>query len=400
VAFFNPYRPSYTEDPYPALARLRAEDPVFYWRDYDGWVLTRHADCSAVLRDHEAFSSDPGKARGGVGRYVARARDASPLAGAPLIGAVDAPVHTRLRAIVSRAFTPRVVEDERAFIRETATALLAQGQDPLDFAATVAPVLPVTVVSDLLGLTPEERNPIRLWAQAIMRAHSDPDTPPEARRLAAEAMQHLMRFLAEYRDTHGEGDSRLISILLEAEASGDRLSHPELLAFAVFLYTAGSGPTAMMLSNAVAQLVSHPDALEAVRADRTLLRAALEESLRWDSATHVLMRYALVDTEIGGRRIRAGDTAYVMVAAAHRDPEVFDDPDRFDVTREIPAGQLLSYGAGPHFCLGAPLAYVQGEETLDELLDEFPRLALAPGGLKMGGTFLLRGPERLLLTGR
>lgn len=400
VAFFNPYRPSYGEDPYPALARLRAEDPVFYWRDYDGWVITRHADCSTVLRDHETFSSDPGKATGGVGRHVARARDASPLAGAPLIGAVDAPVHTRLRAIVSRAFTPRVVEGERTFIRETVSELLRDGREPLDFARAVATALPVTVISDLLGLTPEERNPVRMWAQAIMRAHSDPDTPPDARRAAAEAMRQMGRFLAEYRDSHAEDDSKLISILLEAEASGERLSQPELLAFAVFLYTAGSGPTAMMLSNAVAHLATHPDAREAVQADRSLRRGALEESLRWDSATHVLLRYALVDTEIGGRRIRAGDTVYAMVAAAHRDPEVFEDPDRFDITREIPAGQLLSFGAGPHFCLGAPLAYLQGEEVLDELLDRYPNLALAADGLKMGGTFLLRGPERLQIVGR
>jgi cytochrome P450 len=399
VAFFNPYRPSYGEDPYPALARLRAEDPVFYWREYDGWVITRHADCSAVLRDHETFSSDPGKATGGVGRHVARARDASPLAGAPLIGAVDAPVHTRLRAIVSRAFTPRVVEGERGFIRATASELL-QGPGTLDFARAVAYVLPVTVISDLLGLTPEEQNPVRTWAQAIMRAHSDPDAPPDARRAAAEAMRLMGRFLADYRDSHGSDDSKLISILLEAEASGERLSQEELLAFAVFLYTAGSGPTAMMLSNAVAHLATHPEALAAVRADRSLRRGVLEESLRWDSATHVLLRYALVDTEIGGRRIRAGETVYVMVAAAHRDPEVFADPDRFEITRDIPAGQLLSYGAGPHFCLGAPLAYIQGEEVLDVLLDAYSDLSLAPNGLKMGGTFLLRGPERLLITGR
>lgn len=400
MAFFNPYRPSYGEDPYPALARLRAEDPVFFWREYDGWVVTRHADCSRVLRDHATYSSDPGNATGGVGRHVARARDASPLAGAPLIGAVDAPVHTRLRAIVSRAFTPRVVEGERDFIRQTVSDLLHAGQEPLDFARVVAPILPVTVISDLLGLASEERAPVRAWAQAIMRAHSDPDTPPDARRAAAEAMRQMGRFLTEYRQTHAEDDSKLISILLEAEASGERLSQEELLAFAVFLYTAGSGPTAMMLSNAVAHLARHPDAMEAVRADRSLRRAVLEESLRWDSATHVLLRYALVDTEIGGRRIRAGETVYVMVAAAHRDPEVFPDPDRFDFSREIPAGQLLSFGAGPHFCLGAPLAYLQGEEMLDALLDAYPNLALAPNGLRMGGTFLLRGPERLLIAGR
>jgi len=401
VAFFNPFRPSYIDDPYPSLTRLREEAPIFRWAEQDGWVLTRHADCNRVLRDDELFSSDPGKARGGIGHYVERGRAASPLAGAPLIGAVDPPVHTRLRGIVNRAFTPRVVEAERGFIREMAASVLGNAGETFDFARELASTLPPMVISDLLGLTPEERQPVLRWAQALMRAHSDPDTPPPARREADVAKREMTAFLEAYRATHGErGESRLIGILIEAEATGERLSPEEMLAFAVFLYTAGSGPTAMMLSNAMYHLLRHPEALEAVRADRSLLRGALEESLRWDSATHVLLRYAKEDTEVAGERVRAGDTMYVMVAAAHRDPEVFADPDRFDITREIPGGQLLSYGAGPHFCLGAPLAYLQGEELLDVLLDRYTSMTLAPGGLKMGGTFLLRGPERLLVTAR
>ncbi|MCK9485389.1 MAG: cytochrome P450 [Dehalococcoidia bacterium] len=401
MAFFNPFRPSYVQDPYPALKRLREEEPVFQWREQDGWVITRHEDCSRVLRDSDAFSSDPSKARGGLGQYVARGRAQSPLAGAPLIGSVDGPVHTRLRAIVNRAFTPRVIEGEREFIKETAAALLDAGGDPLDVARQVTHTLPVTVISDLLGLAPEERNPVRDWANTLMGVHSDPDATPQARRAAALAAERFRAFLAQYRDHHGpEYDSRLFTILVEAESAGDRLSPEELLAFAVFLYTAGSGPTAMMLANVIAHLAQHPEALEAVRADRSLLRPAIEESLRFDSATHVLLRYCVQETQVDGHTIRPGETVYVMVASAHRDPEVFEDPDRFDVTRQIAGGRLLSYGAGPHFCLGAPLAYLQGEELLDALLDRFSSLDIVRGGLQMGGTFLLRGPERLVITGR
>lgn len=310
-------------------------------------------------------------------------------------------MHTRLRAIVNRAFTPRVIEGERDFIRETAAALLDAGDDPLDLVRQVTHTLPVTVISDLLGLAPEERGSVRDWANTLMGVHSNPDATPQMRRAAAEAALRFRTFLAEYRDRHGpEYDSRLFTILVEAESAGDRLSPEELLAFAVFLYTAGSGPTAMMLANAVMHLVQHPEALEAVRADRSLLRAAIEESLRFDSATHVLLRYCVLETQIDGRTIRPGETVYVMVAAAHRDPEVFEGPDRFDVTRQTAGGRLLSYGAGPHFCLGAPLAYLQGEELLGALLDRFPNLGVAGGAVKMGGTFLLRGPDRLLITGR
>ncbi len=401
MAFFNPFRPSYLQDPYSSLRRLREEEPVFYWREQDGWVLTRHEDCSRVLRDSDAFSSDPSKARGGLGQFVARGRALSPLQGAPLIGAVDAPVHTRLRAIVNRAFTPRVIEGERDVIRQTVATLLERGGDPLDAVQVLTQPLPVTVISDLLGLAPDEREPVRQWAQALMSVHSDPDASSQARRAASEAAMRFRTFLAEYRDKHGpEYDSRLFTILVEAESAGDRLSPEELLAFAVFLYTAGSGPTAMMLGNVITHLVQHPDALDAVRADRSLLRAAIEESLRYDSATHVLLRYCVLERQIGGRTVKPGDTVYVVVAAAHRDPEVFPDPDRFDLHRDIAGGSLLSFGAGPHFCLGAPLAYLEGEEMLNALLDRFPRLSLTREGARIGAGLLLRGPERLMITGR
>lgn len=401
MAFFNPGRPTYVKDPYPALHRLRQEEPVFWWRDFEGWVLTRHEDCSRLLRDSDSFSSDPGKASGGLGQHVATARDLSPLAGAPLIGAVDAPVHTRLRAIVNRAFTPRVIEAERDLIRDAARELITQGGDPLDVGARVARPLPVMVISDLLGLKKEERETVLGLAPRIMAVHSDPNATPPARAAAAKAVEEFRAFLVAYRDQHGpEFEGRLISILLEAEAAGDRLSPDELVAFAVFLYTAGSGPTASMIGNAVAHLILHPEAREAVREDRSLLRAFLEESLRWDSATHVLLRYCVQETTIGGRTIRPGDTVYAVIAAAHRDPEVFPDPDRFDISRDIAGGSLLSFGAGPHFCLGAPLAYLQGEEVLNTLLDDWPRIEFARNGFQMGTTFLLRGPDRLVITGR
>ena len=402
MAFFNPFRPSYMQDPYPALARLRADDPVYRSRELDGWVLTRHEDCAYVLREQRLFGSDPTTASGGMRAHVLETRARSPLGAAPTLGSADPPIHPRLRGLIGGAFTPRMVEDERTVAAEVVAALLADvpaGQ-PFEFMSQLAEPLPVIVVGDLLGLDEEERGPVRAWAQALVRVIAGGDLPAEAYREAEAAKVSLLDVLRAYTERHaGDTDRKVISILVEAEAQGDRLSLDELLSFTVFLYTAGSGPTAYMLGNAVSALLAHPAALEAVRADRSLLRAAIEESLRWDSATQVLLRFAREACEVGGRKVAAGDALYVMVGAAHRDPAVFTAPDTFDISRPLTNSQLLAFGAGPHFCLGQPLAFVEGEVALGALLDRFPRLRAVPGGTERGGTFLLRGPQRLLLTG-
>ena len=391
------------EDPYPALARLRSDDPVFRSRELDGWVLTRHADCAYVLREQTLFGNDPTTASGGMSAHVRDARAKSPLGGAPTLGAADPPIHPRLRGLIARAFTPRMVEEERVVAAEIAGTLLDEAPpgQPFEFMSHLAEPLPVIVVSDLLGLDDEERGPVRAWAQALVRVIAGGELPPEAYREGEAAKAALLDFMRSYTERHaGDTTKKVISILVEAEAQGDRLSLDELLLFTVFLYTAGSGPTAYMLGNALSALLAHPEALEAVRADRSLLRPALEESLRWDSATQVLLRFAREDCEVGGRKIARGDTLYVMVGAAHRDPAVFTNPDVFDLRRATTNAQLLAFGAGPHFCLGQPLAFVEGEAALGALLDRYPRLQGVPGGIERGGTFLLRGPRRLVIAGR
>ncbi len=391
------------QDPYPALARLRADDPVFRSRELDGLVLTRHEDCAYVLREQALFGNDPTIAIGGMRGHVQETRARSPLGDTPTLGSSDPPVHPRLRGLIGRAFTPRMVEDERPVAARVVKALLDEAPDgqPFEFMSHLAEPLPVIVVSDLLGLDDDERGPVRAWAQALMRVIAGGDLPPEAYREGEVAKAAMLDFLRAYTERHaGDTSKKVISILLEAEAQGDRLSLNELLSFTVFLYTAGSGPTAYMLGNAIAALLAHPVALDAVRADRPLVRRAIEESLRWDSATQVLLRFAREACEVGGRKIMKGDTVYVMVGAAHRDPAVFPQPDTFDIERPMTNAQLLSFGAGPHFCLGQPLAFVQGEVAINALLDRFPRLQVASGGVERGGTFLLRGLRRLPLTGR
>ncbi|MDA1003642.1 MAG: hypothetical protein O3B31_09910, partial [Chloroflexi bacterium] len=240
IAFFEPNRPSYIADPYPALARLRREAPVFFSRELDAYVLTRYADCLEVLRDHERFASDTARAGGRIGDHVRAQRRGSPLGDRPLFGQSDPPDHPRLRSIINRAFTPSVVAAHRDAIAAEVERLLdaITPGEPFDFATQIAEALPVLVIGDLLGLDDGNRLAVRARASALMRAASDDRITPAQHTEAAAARDWLRAFLAGYaRDEDHTGS--LIAMLQEAEAEGGRLIADELLSFAVFLYSAG-----------------------------------------------------------------------------------------------------------------------------------------------------------------
>lgn len=397
MADYDPFRPSYLDNPYPSLTRLRREDPIHFSRKLEGWVVSRHADARTVLMDIDRFGNDPITATMGLGAHVAATREHSPMGHVPLLGSSDPPVHTRLRSIVSRLFTPRRMEASRPQIRAQIDELLdkASAEGRSDFMSKVAHPLPVHLVGGLLGLTEEDRGPVRLWTSAVMRVIGGGDLPPSAYRQAEQATDKLRVFLDSFAETH-EGESILASIVA-AEADPDRLSSDEAVAFLTFLYQAGGGPTAMMLGNAVLTLLRHPDQWKQLREDPSLARSALIETLRWDSATHVLLRFAREGTTLGKRKIAKGDTMFVLIVAAHRDPELFADPDQFDITREVDTTDVLSFGLGPHFCLGQPLALIQGEELLQAMIERFPEVELPRDGMTRSQELLLRGPARMEL---
>lgn len=396
---FDPFRRSYQEDPYPSLARLRRDEPISRSRHPDGWVLTRHNDCRDTLRDNVRFSNDPTRGDGDLARFVVDSRHRSPIGDTAIVGSSDPPVHTRLRSIVSRLFTTRTVQAARPRIRQHVEQLLdkATASGSFELMSSVARPLPSLIVGDLLGLTEDERAPVRDWTRALMRVIGGGDLPPSAYREAEAATKQLRDFLDHYTDTH-EGEGTILGELIAAEQDEERLSLQETVAFLAFLYQAGSGPTSMMLGNAVLTLLRHREQWELLRDRPNLLRQAVVETLRWDSATHVLLRFVVEQHFLGPRRLEPGDSIFVNVAAAHRDPELFDDPDRFDITRETDTGDILSFGIGPHFCLGQPLALIQADELVCALTDRLPDLAIAHDGLTREQDLLLRGPQRLELT--
>lgn len=393
MAIFQPFRPAYLADPYPYLHRLRAEDPVHRAADLNAWVLTRHADVLRVLTDDGAFSSDPVTSASGIGDAVRRSRAESPMGDAPILGNTDPPDHTRLRAIVNRAFTPRNVAAFEPQATELVEALIGRigPGEPFDLMRTVAEPLAVLSILAFVGVPAQDAERVRAWGLALMAARSAERSDPAAFRAAVQAHAHFSAYLtgAPRRGVMGE--------LLAAAAEGERISLDEMMMLLIHISTAGNGPAAFGLANLLNALAAHPGQYALLREDPTRAAAAIDELLRYDSPVHVVHRFAREPVEIGGKTIRAGDTVMLCIAAANRDPAAFPDPDRLDILRE--PGRILSFGHGIHFCLGAPLARLELTIALRTFAARFATIEVLPPGPERAPDLLLRGPRRLAMRG-
>jgi cytochrome P450 len=394
---FNPFVPSYRNNPYLQLGRLREGDPVHRDEVLQAWVLTRYEDCLRAMRDHETFSSDSRTARGQLAEALEQQRLSTPLGDVYTVLGSDPPRHTRLRSLVNRAFTPRRVAELRPRIEEIARDLLAQAPDEgeWELMAGLAQPLPVIVIAEMLGVPPADRERFKRWSHALAETTNvlpDERIARDATQATTELIDYFNGFIKE-REREPRND--LISALVEAGAEGERLTHEELLAFAILLLVAGNETTTNLIGNGMAALLAHPDALGALRETPEALPAAIEEMLRYDSPVQGLVRFVRSDTVIGGRAIPAGDVVLCMIGAANRDPEQFPEPERLDITRA--ENRHLSFGQGIHYCVGAPLARAEAEIVFRSLFERWPRIEVVEGGLTRGGTFLLRGPEQLVL---
>jgi hypothetical protein len=370
---FDPLAPAFLADPYPVYHALRARDPV-HRHPLGFYALTRYDDVAAFLRE-------PRFGKSGY-RALFEARF-GPGAEGQWLGLSmlfrDPPDHTRLRGLVGQAFTPRVVERLRPRVEAIVEALLDRAAEAgrMETIGDLAYPLPVTVISELLGVASAERDAIKQWSWDLARALDGIALPVGADvldrgRRAAAAMVDAFRALVETRRRRPGPD--LLSGLVAAEQAGDRLTEEELLATCVLLYVAGHETTVNLIGNGLLALLRHPDEWRRLRDEPSLLPGAVEELLRYDGPVQRVGRIAAADVELAGVRIPAGSLVLGFLGAANRDPAHFPEPDRLDVARHEP--RHLAFGYGAHYCLGAPLARLEAQVVLGALLRRFPALEL------------------------
>lgn len=399
MAIFNPFAPSYRINPYRQLGRLQASDPVYRSDVLRAWLVTRYADCVEVLRDPVLFSSDARNAGGELAEVIRARRESSPIGDVATVLSSDPPVHTRLRGLVNRAFTPRRVEAMRPHIEEVARQLLdealRESEGSFDVMTGLAQPLPVIVIAEMLGVSLDDRADFRRWSDAIART-TDIIGGEETVREAREAAQALVEYFdAVVRERRSTPRDDLMSALVHAADEGDRLSHEELLAFAVLLLVAGNETTTNLIGNGLLALASEPEETQRLRDDPGLIASAVEELLRYDSPVQGVVRFATADTEVGGQPIARGESLLLMIGMANRDPDQFEEPDRLDLGRE--ENRHLAFGLNVHYCLGAPLARLEAATAFAALLERFDTFEVDVDGLERGGTFLLRGPNHVPL---
>jgi len=395
---FNPFLPSYQANPYPAYAALRAGDPVHFSAAIQAWVLTAYEDCERVLREADTFSSSSFTASGQLATVLQQQRREFPLGEVPTVLNSDPPVHTRLRTLLNRAFTPRAIEGLRPHIEEIAASLLADAGRTggrFDAVTGFAQPLPIIVIAELLGVPPSDRDQLKEWSTAIANTTNVLNTEGAlvaARQATVELIAYMDKVVAQRRAAPG---ADIMTALVQAEEDGERLSHDELLAFSILLLLAGHETTTNLIGNGLFALTEHPEQAGRLRAEPELLPSAVEEFLRYDSSVQGAVRFARRAVEVGGRSIEQGSTLLLLLGAANRDPAQFPDPDALDVSRS--PNRHLSFGRGIHFCLGAPLARLEGDIAFRALLDRFPELRVAEGGAERSGTLVLRGMGKLEL---
>jgi cytochrome P450 len=393
---FDPTSSEYRADPYAIYRRLLDRARV-HRSVLDTPVLVRHADCLAVLHHPEA-SSDQTKST----EYAQAVEaglfdpDSEMLEARPFLF-LDPPDHTRLRRLVSKAFTPRRIEELRPRISEIVEELLAPIHDgaTVDIIETLAYPVPVRAICGLLGVPPEDHERFGQWSRPLARS-LDPDfiLPPEA---VAARDQALAQFHDYFRELivarRGQPGDDLLSALIEAEDAGDRLTEQEVLATLTLLLVAGHETTVNLIANGVHSLLRNPEELGRLRADRSLVPSMVEEVLRWDPPVQLDGRTMLADVDVDGLHFTSGQTVLLVIAAANRDARVFRDPDRFDIGRpDIPH---VSFGHGMHHCLGAALARAEGQIALAALVEAFSSWELATDQVTYKENLVLRGLEAL-----
>src|SRR5438094_5789197 len=384
----NPFDPAFRDDPYPSLARLREIDPVNEM-PVGIWRLTRSADVNRLLHEVPAGTRTTDGVLPGVDESLSGQRQ--------FMLQQDPPTHTRLRRLVSRAFTPRAIAALRGNVQRIVDECLDRvaPRGEMDVIADLALPVPSTVICEMIGVPVTDRDRFTLWTAQATFGLAAGVLPPEMLAQAAAAGMALAAYFQELiaaRRTRLGDD--LLSALIRAEEEGDRLSPSELISQAIGLLIAGFETTIGLIGNGVRALVEHPEELAKLRARPELIASAVEECVRYDGPIILTARVLHADAEFGGKTIPRDAKGWGMPAAANRDPAVFRAPDTFDIERQ--PNEHLAFGGGAHFCLGAHLARLEGQIAIGSLVERFGDLALLSPAVEWGPS-LFRVPGRLPL---
>ncbi|RJL31702.1 cytochrome P450 [Bailinhaonella thermotolerans] len=377
---YSPFDYAVHEDPYPIYARLREEAPLYRDEELGFWALSRHADVVAAFRDSETYSSANGVSLEPTAWGPHAHRTMSFLA-------MDHPRHTRMRALVSRGFTVRRVRDLEPRIRELTLRHLepALEKGSFDLIADFAGKLPMDVICELMGVPGADRDELRALADVVVhREEGLNDVPPAGMEASLRLVAYFEELIAERRRVPRDD---LTSALLRAEIDGDRLTDRDVIAFLFLMVVAGNETTTKLLGNAWYWAWRNPDQRAAAFAGA--IDPWIEETLRYDTSSQSIARTPTRDLELYGSRVPAGEPMVLIVGSANRDPRVFPDPDRYDLTRDT--SQLVSFGSGRHFCLGASLARLEARVALTELVRRVRTYDIDPEGARRVHSANVRG---------
>ena len=386
---YSPYAYQIHEDPYPVYARLRAESPVYRNEEFDFWALSRHADVLAAFRNVDAFSNSHGVSLD----PSAFGPDAHKVMS---FLALDPPRHTRMRSLIGKGFTPSKVARMEEDIRAIAVGHLgpALERGTFDFIAEFAGKVPMDVISELVGVPPADRGEIRRLADLVVHREDGVFDVPQAGMDAALSLVGYYQAMLDERRSAPRED--LTSALTVAELDGERLTDEEIVAFLFLMVVAGNETTTKLLGNAWYWAWRHPDQRAKPLSDPARVTDWVEETLRFDTSSQMLLRVARLDLELHGAHIAKGDRVLLLVGSANRDESVFPEPDRYDLDRDTT--RLVSFGSGRHFCMGAPLARLEARVALEELVKRVSDYDVDPGGIERVHSVNVRGLAALPTT--
>jgi cytochrome P450 len=386
---YNPFLPEVKANPYPYYAHLREHAPVYQVEAAGFWAVSRYDEVLYILRNPQLFSSTI--------LLAALLGDLNPVPEAANLIASDPPVHTRLRKLVNRAFTPLLIAALEPRLREITEELLHNiaRQKECDLVRDLSTPLPVIVIAEMLGVEPEHRHDFKRWSDDIVHA---------ANGVSGEERAHAQQSVTEFRAYFQDAIERrrktpgndLITALVRAEEEDQVLTAGEVLSLTTLLLIAGNETTTNLIGNTMLALLEHPEALAQVQAQPNLIPNAIEETLRYDGPVQGIFRQATQDVEVAGTTIPAGSLLFPLFASADRDERKFPNPDRFDITRNTEGH--IAFGFGIHFCLGAPLARLETKVALEELLKRFRHISYGKEKVEKIDSFFLRGPKTFPLT--